>query len=151
MARELAPHRRVIPPATIDENQLAQMLHQHMLRLEHMIKSMQRDIPKIVDEYLYMQNATTLTLLPQSQNLQMITGIFAVVTASGGGTLTLGPQGGGKNRIIPLPQGNSFIAVGTATNGMLLNNFDTRLLTQTSAGALGLELFGVELPDKGVF
>ena len=147
--RELAPHRRVIPPAEIDEQHLARLLHEHMTRLEHMIKSMQRDIPKVVDEYLYMANATTLTLLPQSQNLEMITGVLAIVTAAGGGTLTLPGRYG--NRVIPLNQGNTFLAVGTENNGLLLNNGDTRTLTQGTAGLLGLELFGVELPDKGVF
>lgn len=149
MARELAPHRRVIPPAEIDESRLALMLQQHMQRLEHMIKSMQRDIPKIVDEYLYMQNATTLTLLPQSQNMEMITGIFVVVTAPGGGTLTLPGRYG--NRVIPVNQGNTFFPVGTDNNGLLLNNGDARTLTQGTAGILGLELFGIEIPDKGTF
>ena len=148
MARELAPHRRVIPPAEIDENRLALMLQQHMQRLEHMIKKMQRDIPIYVDEYLYMQNASTLNLLPQSQNLEMITSVLAVVTASGGATLTLG---GSLNtvRTIPLPQGNTLFQL--PGNGMILNNGDKRSLVQGTAGLLGLELFGIEIPDKGVF
>lgn len=149
MGKEFVPHLRVVPAAEIDEHRLYHMLKEHMTKLEHMIKSMQRDIPKIVDEYLYMSNATTLTLLPQSQNLEMITGIFAVVTAAGGGTLTLPGRYG--IRTIPLNQGNTFLAVGTDNNGMVLNNGDSRTLVQNSAGILGLELFGVELPDKGFF
>lgn len=148
MARELAPHRKVVPPADLDLHHLANMLAQHMHQLEGMIKRLQRDIPIFVDEYLYMQNATTLTLQPQSQNLELITCVFAVVSAAGGATLTLG--GATKTqRIIPLPQGNTLLRLGD--NGMLLNNGDTRQITQGTAGLLGIELFGVELPDKGVF
>lgn len=148
MARELAPHRKVVPPADLDVHQLANMLAHHMQQLESMVKKLQRDIPIFVDEYLYMQNATTLTLLPQSQNLELITCIFAVVSAAGGATLTLG--GATKTqRIIPLPQGNTLLRLGE--NGMLLNNGDTRQIVQGTAGALGLELFGLELPDKGAF
>lgn len=142
MMKELTPHLRVVPPAHIDHSHLESMLNDHMSRLEHMIKKMQRDIPVYVDERLYMQNATTLTLLPQSQNLELITGLLAVVTASGGATLTLG------DRTIPLAQGNTFFNL--AGNGFLLNNGSTRQIVQTVAGELGLELFGIELPDKGV-
>jgi hypothetical protein len=149
MARELVPHRRVVPPATLDHEHLTRMLHDHMAKIEHMIKKMQRDIPVIVDEYLYMQNATSLSLLPQSQNLEMITGIFVVCTAAGGGTLTLPGRYG--LRTIPINQGNTFLPVGTDNNGLILNNGDARTLTQGTAGLLGLELFGVEIPDKGVF
>ena len=145
MARELAPHRQVVPPATVDTHYLAKMLQEHMYRLECMMKNMQRSIPIFVDEYLYMQNATTLTLLPQSQNMENITAIFAVVTASGGATLSIGSP----PRTIPLPQGNSFFLLGDY--GMTLNNGDSRVLTQASAGLLGLELFGYEIPDKGPF
>lgn len=148
MARELVPHKRIIPPVDLDTKHLAQMLQQHMYQLECMIKKLQRDIPIFVDEYLYMQNSTNLILLPQSQNLEMITTILAVVTASGGATLTLG---GSLNtvRTIPLPQGNTIFQL--PGNGMILNNGDQRKLVQGTAGALGLELLGVELPDKGVF
>lgn len=148
MARELAPHRQVVPPAHVDTERLAKMLAEHMYKLEQMIKKIQRDIPIFVDEYLYMQNATTLNLLPQSQNLEMITTVIAVVSASGGATLTLG---GSLNtvRTIPLPQGNTIFQL--PGNGMMLNNGDKRQITQTSAGLLGLELLGVELPDKGVW
>lgn len=145
MARELVPHRQVVPPATLDHEHLSRMLHEHMSRLEHMIKKSQREIPVIVDEYLYMQNSVSLTLLPQSQNLEMITGVFVVCTAAGGGTLTLG------RRTIPLNQGNTFLPLGTDNNGMILNNGDARTLIQNSAGLLGLELFGVEMPDKGAY
>ncbi len=147
--KEFAPHLRVVPPAHVSTEHLERALHDHLYKLECMIKKMQRDIPIVVDEYLYMQNATSLLLLPQSQNLELITGVFAVVTAAGGGTLTLGQ--GGRTRTIPLNQGNTFFPVGTDNNGMLLNNFDTRQITQGSAGLLGLELFGVEMPDKGAF
>ena len=146
-AKELATHLRVLPPATIDTDRLYTALQEHLYKLDCIIKKLQRDIPIFVDEYLYMQNSTDLVLLPQSQNLEMITGVFAVVTASGGGTLTLGGRYG--TRTIPLPQGNTFMSL--SGNGMLLNNGDKRELTQGTAGALGLELFGVELPDKGVF
>lgn len=146
--RELVPHRMQVPPAQLDTNRLAQLLAEHMARLEQMVKKMQRDIPIYVDEYLYMQNATTLTLLPQSQNLELITCVLVVVTASGGGTLTLGGHTG-ATRTIPLAQGNSIFQL--PNNGMLLNNTDVRQVTQGTAGLLGLELFGVELPDKGVF
>ena len=148
MARELAPHKQVVPPAQIDTNHLAKMLAEHMYKLEQMIKKVQRDIPIYVDEYLYMQNATSLTLLPQSQNLELITAIFAVVSAPGGATLTLGGSLG-TVRTIPLPQGNSMLQL--PNNGMLLNNGDKRQLVQGTAGLLGLELFGIELPDKGVW
>lgn len=148
MVRELVPHRQVIPPAQIDDKYLAQVLQQHMHTLESMIKKMQRDIPVYVDEYLYSQNSTTLTLLPQSQNLELITCVIAVVTASGGGTLTIGGHTGGT-RTIPLPQGNSIFMMGE--KGMLLNNTDLRQVTQGTAGLLGLEMFGIELPDKAVF
>lgn len=147
MARELAPHRQVVPPAHIDTERLAKMLAEHMYRLEQMVKKLQRDIPIFVDEYLYMQNSTSLTLLPQSQNMELITGIFAIVTAATGGTLTLDGRYG--TRTIPLPQGNTFLTL--SGNGMVLNNGDRRILTQTTAGALALELFGVEIPDKGVW
>lgn len=145
MARELVPHRQVVPPANVDVHHLAKMLQEHMYRLECMMKNMQRSIPIYVDEYLYMQNATTLTLLPQSQNLENITAVFAIVTASGGATLTIGTPA----RTITLPQGNSFFPLGNT--GMILNNGDSRVLTQASAGLLGLELFGFEIPDKGPF
>ncbi len=148
MARELVPHHIKVPPAHVDMEHLIRMLNDHMHKLENMIKKMQRDIPVFVDEYLYMQNATSLSLLPQSQNLELITGILAVVSAPGGATLTLGQ--GGRARTIPLPQGNTFLAIGD-THGMLLNNGDTRQVVQGTAGLLGLELFGLELPDKGVF
>lgn len=146
--KELVPHRMLVPPAQLDTNRLAQLLADHMARLEQMVKKMQRDIPLYVDEYLYMQNSTTLTLLPQSQNLELITCVLVVVTASGGGTLTLGGHTG-ATRTIPLAQGNTLFQL--PNNGMLLNNTDLRQVTQGSAGLLGLELFGVELPDKGVF
>lgn len=143
MARELAPHRRVIPPVDLDMPRLAQMLHEHMMRMEALVKKLQRDIPVYVEEYLYAQGATTLTVQPQSQNLELITNVFAVVTAAGGATLTIG------DRTIPLPQGNTLLPLGRY--GLLLNNGDTRTITQTAAGLLGLELIGIELPDKGVF
>ena len=145
MARELAPHHRVVPPAHVDLDYLQKMMIDHMCKIEQMIKKMQRDIPPIVDEYLYMQNATSLILQPQSQNLEMITGIFAIVSAAGGGTLQLG------RRIIPLAQGNNFLPVGTDNDGMLLINTDLRQITQNQSGLLALELFGVEMPDKGAF
>jgi hypothetical protein len=147
MARELAPHQRAVPPAHVDLDFLQRMMIDHMSRMEHMIKKMQRDIPVIVDEYLYMQNATSLILQPQSQNLELITGILAIVTSAGGGTLLLG------RRIIPLPQGNTFLSVGVDKEGggMLLINTDLRQITQNNAGILALEMFGVELPDKGAF
>lgn len=148
MARELAPHKQVIPPAQIDTNHLARMLAEHMARLEQMIKKVQRDIPVFVDEYLYMQNATTLSVLPQSQNLELITAVLAVVTAPGGATLTLGGSLG-TVRTIPLVQGNTLFQL--PGHGMLLNNGDARKIVQGTAGLLGLELFGAELPDKGVW
>ena len=146
--KEFVPHRQVVPPVNLDNERLTRMLADHMAKLEHMVKKMQRDIPIYVDEYLYMQNATTLTLLPQSQNLELITCVLVVVTASGGGTLTLGGHTG-ATRTIPLAQGNSIFQL--PNNGMLLNNTDVRQVVQGSAGLLGLELFGIELPDKGVF
>ena len=148
MARELAPHKQVISPVHIDTEHLAKMLQQHMYNIECIIKKMQREIPIFVDEYLFSQNATTLTVLPQSQNLECISSIFAVVTAPGGGTLTLGGSSG-QTRTIPLSQGNSHFYFGQY--GMLLNNGDTRQITQTAAGSLGLVLFGFELPDKGTW
>lgn len=143
MARELRPHERIIPPSAIDHDQLLKTLQQRLYQLESTIKKLQRDIPIFVDESLYMQNSATLTLLPQSQNLELITTIIAIVTSAGGATLTLG------RRTFPLGQGNLVIQL--PGNGMLLNNGDTRQLVQSSAGLLGLELLGVELPDKGVF
>lgn len=148
MARELVPHKRIIPPVDLDTKYLTQMLQQHMYQLECMVKKLQRDIPVYVDEYLYAQNSTLLTLLPQSQNLELITCVLAVVTAAGGGTLTVGGHTGGT-RTIPLPQGNSIFMLGE--KGMLLNNTDLRQLSQSTAGLLGLEMFGLEMPDKGVF
>lgn len=148
MVRELVPHKRVIPPVDLDTRHLEKMLAQHMYNLECMVKKMQRDIPVFVDEYLYAQNSALLTLMPQSQNLELITCVLAVVTASGGGTLTIGGHTGGT-RTIPLPQGNSIFMLGE--KGMLLNNTDLRQLSQGTAGLLGLEMFGVEVPDKGVF
>ncbi len=148
MARELVPHKRIIPPVEIDENRLETLLTAHMQRLEQTIKSMQRIIPIYVDEYLYMQNSTALQLTPQSQNLELVTAIIAIVTAPGGGTLTLGGSLG-TVRTIPLPQGNTIMQL--PGNGMLLNNGDQRKIVQGTAGILGLELLGIELPDKGVW
>lgn len=148
MARELAPHKQVVPPAQIDTHHLAKMLAEHMAKLEQMIKKSQRDIPVYVDEHLFSSTATLLTVLPQSQNLECITCILAQVSAPTGATLTLGGSTS-QARTITLPQGNSLFYFGH--QGMLLNNGDTRQITQATAGALGLELLGFEIPDKGVW
>ena len=146
--RELAPHKQVVPAASIDPHKLAAMLAEHMYKLEQIIKKMQRDIPIYVDEYLFSQNATQLTVQPQSQNLECITALFATCGAATGATLTLGGSLG-QTRTITLPQGNSYFYFGP--HGMLLNNGDIRQITQATANTLGLELLGFEVPDKGVW
>lgn len=125
---------------------VARRIEDHCSKIERLITHLQRQIPVYVDERLYMQNSTLLTLQPQSQNLELITFIFAVVTASGGATLTLG------NRTILLPTGNTTLQCGQGSeSGWILNNGDVRQISQNVAGLLGLELSGIEIPDKGVF
>lgn len=142
---------KVSEDAGLDPNvaHIMQHIETYTQRVEKLIQHLQLSIPKYVDEYLYGQGLTTLTVNPQSQNLEMILSIIAVVSTPAGGTLTLGSGGIGTPRTIPLPMGvTTFNFTGS---GMLLTNNDLRQITQANAGTIGLELLGVELVDKGVF
>lgn len=121
--------------------QLEQAILGYKSSLDSLICQLKRGIPVYVDEYLYLNASTTLQLLPQSQNLEYITGLIAQCLDAGGGTLTLG------TRTFTLPVGRT---VWTDV-GFILNNGDLRQLTQANANVLSLELFGYELPDKGPF
>lgn len=131
--------------ADLDENIFSSLINkivEHVNKIESLVTSLQRQIPVYVDEKLYASGQSALTIQPQSQNLQRITTIFCIVSASGGGTLTL------NDRVIPLAQGNTIMHFGEP--GLLLRANDLRQLTQTTAGALGLELIGYETADRGI-
>jgi hypothetical protein len=128
-----------VQKSTVD--QLEQSLTGMQSQLARIARQLQMGIPIYVDEYLYLSSSTTLQLLPQSQNLEYITGLIAQCLDPGGGTLTLG------KRTFTLPIGRT---VWTDV-GFILNNGDIRQLTQAANNVLSLELFGYELPDKGPF
>lgn len=126
-----------------DVEPLQHLMEHHISKLEELKRSLRRSIPVYVDERLWLQsNATKIELVPQSFNLELITHILIYISAPSGGTLQLG-----VDRIIPLPQGI------TRWDNLLwlLKSTDTRTLTQVTAGAMGLELMGVEQVDRGPF
>jgi hypothetical protein len=111
------------------------ILTKHVQNLHHTIA---KTIPIYVDERLYATGVTSLSLSPQSNNLEIITSIFATCTSNA--TITL------NDRTIAITTGNFSL-----TNvGFLLRSNDTRIITQASAGVLSLELMGYELLDKGM-
>ena len=130
----------------IEESIIVRLINkigEHVNKVDKLITHLQRQIPTYVDEKLYTSGQTTLTIQPQSENLQRITTIFCTISAAGGGTITL------NDRIIPVPQGNTIFHIGEP--GLLLRANDVRQLTQTASGPMGLELIGYETADRGIF
>jgi hypothetical protein len=115
IGREFAEHRRV----------LVQQL---------------RTLPALVDEYLYLSSVSSLSLSPQSSNVEVIHAVLAYVQY-GPATLTLG------QRVIPLPSGLSTLD----HKVFLLKKDDVRTLVQAQAGQLSLELMGEEMPTNLFF
>jgi hypothetical protein len=138
------PHNPRVPAHYIDPNWLAERVNHLCSQQESLIKGLQRSIPKYVDERLYAQNATSINVLPQSNNLELITTILVSISAAGGGQLVI------ADRIINFPQGNTTLTVQGGA-GFILRDTDTRVLTQGTAGLLGLEMFGIELANSGVW
>lgn len=108
--------------------------------LTNTIKKQLRTLPKWVDEYLYQPSGTTLTVKPQSRNVEKITSICCYCQ-NGSAYLILG------DRTLPLSQGLTIME----NLGFLLKPDDKRTLNQATAGILWLELFGEEMGDQGLF
>lgn len=121
--------------------QFTGLVDQHIKQLDQLSKKLKTEMVASVDESLYAQNATSITLQPQSYNLEEIHSLIAVVSQPGGATLVLGA------RSFPLPQGTTF------WYGLKfrITHADPRTLTATTAGTMSLELMGIEVPDKGPF
>lgn len=103
-------------------------------------------LPKYVDEYNFQPSGTTLTVNPQSRNVEKITRIRGYCQfGTNGPTLTLG------ERAIPVNIGEIDEEFGP--DGILLKPGDKRTLTSDSgtAGIMWLELLGQEMGDQGVF
>lgn len=114
----------------------------HMMR--QLVNNLRRSIPTyVVHERQWLSSsATQITLLPQSQNLELIQSLIVYTTSAA--TLVLGPE-----RSIPLPAMTTPLFL---TNiSIMLNSNDQRILTQATPGAMALELMGIEIPDRGPF
>lgn len=126
-----------------DMTPLTHILATHTEQLNNLMAGLRHSIPVYVNERQWPQSgATTIVLIPQSHNLEIITKAIIYITAPTGGTLQIG-----VDRVIPLPQGL------TIWDNLVwqLKETDTRQLVQNTAGAMGLELMGLELVDKGPF
>jgi len=99
----------------------------------------QREMPRLVDERMYVASSTAITLRPQSKNTQKITSLFIQVTSNA--TLQLGDR--------------TFIIDASLSPYMLTGQCfilyanDNRVLTQQATGFMSLELMGEELGDTG--
>jgi hypothetical protein len=127
---------------TTCHHELNTLLHQHIKGIEDLKKQLLTKMVVSVDEFYYATaNQTSVTLQPQSYNLEEIHTLIAYVGQAGGATLTLGA------RTWPLAQGTTF------WYGLKLRitNSDVRTLVATTAGQMSLELMGIEVPDKGPF
>ncbi len=116
------------------------VIQAHAGRQTQWIQSLINQVPKYVDEKSYQASASTITLQPQSQNLERITAMIAYVSSTGA-VLQVG------TRYFPLPIGVTY------WNNLtwMLDSTDIRSLTQSAQGQLSLELMGEEIPTKGPF
>lgn len=131
---------------------MCDLCHQTMEKLnEHMtlVAQLQREllqhqiaqVPKyLANARLYLQNQTTLNFAyhTQSQVLMHVTGMIVVVSSAA--TLQIG------DRYWPV---NGFWTPYFGKNALLIRPEDTIILTQASAGAIGLEFLGQEMADRG--
>ena len=125
---------------------LIDALHSCNCHLEAMTKQLKEylrlQLPAFVDEKQYIvapSLETSITLTPQVSGIIRVGTIIAyAVNAS---TLILG------DRVIPLPAGANIIR----DTGILLYRRDKRQLTQSPAGAMSLEIMGVEIPERSMW
>jgi hypothetical protein len=118
---------------------VTELIHEFIRTQSNMLEQFKK-LPSTVDERSYLQSAASLTLQPQSRNLELITSMLAQVT-SGPATLTIG------DRVLPLPQGVTY------WNGLswFVTYEQVRSITQATVGVLSLELMGHEIPTRGAW
>lgn len=129
---ELSQHQEVTNKvlASLVEVNRALLMHQRA------------QVPKLLQNARqYLSSATSLQMNWHMQTQQLLNVTSMIVTATSPGTLQINERTWSFN-------GQSIIVLGTM-NGLVVRPEDYILLTQTTAGALGLEFLGEELPDRG--
>lgn len=110
--------------------------------MQSLIQHQKTMIPKFLQNCrIYLNNATSLNFLYhfQSQVLMNVTCILAITNSIG--TLTINDRSWPVNGFTLIPLGSE--------NGLIVRPEDAVNLTQITAGAMSLEFFGFELPDRG--
>lgn len=122
------------------QNNLFEQYNKQLYDLAEVIKQQNRiQTAAFIDEKMYVPNDTVINLNAQTKNVVKISSVMVVLTSAG--TLKIG------DRTFTLQAGQYF------WQGLvwLLNPEDTRQLTQTSAGVMGLELMGQSLVNTGIW
>lgn len=135
-------HCTVCDELTKHIGHLVSELEKQTATTNRLLQVMQRiKIPKYLTQARqYVQSGTTINLQfhTQAQMLIRVTMIVVVVTSAA--TLEIG------DRSWPF---NGFSTLYLGEEGLLIRPEDAITLTQTTAGAIGLEFFGEEMADRG--
>lgn len=104
-----------------------------------LMRQFQRLVPAFIDEQDYRSSDTTIVLHAETNNLEIINCLIVVLSFQG--TLTVG------KRVFTLPAG----LTKWEGLGWKVQASDSRTLTQGTAGAMGLELMGINVGDTGLW